>query len=274
MFNICLGSANFYNNYGIDNVRINNLEKILKFSSLNGIHLIDYSILYGKPSKKYIKILKDLNFKLCLKLPIKTKGYCFNYILDELLQTWDIEINSITIHDPWNIEDEENRQISEKFSSLKKIYPNIDFGISIYRKNDLKYFHSNSLFSMVQLPYSPLSTELYRFCKKIKDKNLNIQIRSIFLQGILLKKKLPTSIKNYKLLQMHKLWLEFLKENSYNALEYCINVAKLSNANDIIIGVNNLDQFKQIIHLFNRDIEEVKLPNFFFDHEILDPRIW
>ena len=61
---------------------------------------------------------------------------------------------------------------------------------------------------------------------------------------------------------MHKLWLEFLKENSYNALEYCINVAKLSNANDIIIGVNNLDQFKQIIHLFNRDIER-KLPTSF-----------
>ena len=68
---------------------------------------------------------------------------------------------------------------------------------------------------------------------------------------------------------MHKLWLKFLKENSYDALDYCIKVAKLSNANDIIIGINNLDQFKQIIYLFKREMEEVKLPNFFFDQEIL-----
>ena len=76
MLNICLGSANFYNNYGIDNTKVNNLEKILKFSIQNRIDTIDYSILYGKPSKEFFNILKVLNFKLCLKLPVKKKGYC------------------------------------------------------------------------------------------------------------------------------------------------------------------------------------------------------
>ena len=57
--------------------------------------------------------------------------------------------------DPWNSNDEKNEQISNKFL-FKKMYPNIDFGLSIYGKDDLKYFYSNNLFTKLQLPYSPL----------------------------------------------------------------------------------------------------------------------
>ena len=169
-----MGSANFYNNYGIDNTKVNNLEKILKFSIQNRIDTIDYSILYGKPSKEFFNNLKDLNFKLFLNLPLKKRGYCFNNVLDDFLQTWDIKINSITIHDPWNINDEKNEQISNKFISLKKCILILILD-SIYGKDDLKYFYSNNLFTKLQLPYSPLSIELYRFCKKIiiKFKNSN-----------------------------------------------------------------------------------------------------
>ena len=96
------------------------------------------------------------------------------------------------------------------------------FGLSIYDQKDLFYFLDDNLFNSLQLPYNPFSYEILNYCKKKYTTSINFQIRSIFLQGILLKKKLPNSIKNTNLVTAHNNWLKFLSKYSYKSLNYCI----------------------------------------------------
>ena len=74
------------------------------------------------------------------------------------------------------------------------------------------------------------------------------------MQGLLLiknKSRIPKKLKNTRFLEN---WHMFLKKNKIDPLEGCIQFIKLRKEfNVVIIGVDNLDQFKQIIKFFNED---------------------
>ena len=271
---ICLGSANFFNKYGIDHIKVKNFFEALSFSKENSIDKIDYSILYGMPSVKQKKIIDELNFKISLKLPISYEGKFFTELLEENLEFWGTNVENIYLHDPWNLNRENFDKIKNYIYLNKKQFNKKKFGLSIYDQKDLFYFLDDNLFNSLQLPYNPFSYDILNYCKKKYTTQIKFQIRSIFLQGILLKKKLPNSIKNTNLVKAHNNWLKFLSKYSYKSLNYCIIFAQQAKADEVVIGFNNLTQLKDIISIFQVKKNNFVFPDFIVNDKVSDPRYW
>ena len=88
--------------------------------------------------------------------------------------------------------------------------------------------------------------------KILKRKRIKIQIRSIFLQGLLVEYNKENLIKKSFRIKFKNLD-EFLIKNKINALEACIMFVKNYNFySDIIIGVDNFNHLKEIILYFNK----------------------
>ena len=225
MPDICIGTANFFNKYGISDTKLENFFEVLSYAKKHSIKKIDYSVLYGRPTLSQKKILKRLDFKISLKLPIYHNGKFFNNLAFDNIEFWEGKIESISVHDPWNLDFETYNEIAKTAKKIKNKY-SISFGFSIYKEEDLKFFFKTKEFDFLQLPHNPLNSILLDHLKKKDKRNLKVQIRSIFLQGLLLSSKIPNSITNSKLIKAHSNWVHFLNNNSYDGLSYCIEYAK------------------------------------------------
>ena len=281
---ISLGTANLNNNYGLNRKKIQfsskEIKKILKLSAENKIKNIDTAIRYRGVEKKLGKF--NLNkFKISTKLsPISLK--CKNIekkIFTEIehsikkLNVKNIEI--IFLHDSNElIYGKRKFKIYDSLIKVKKKGLIKKIGVSVYSLVDLKKVLDNFKIDVVQVPYSLIDRRFEKTFSLLKKKKINIQVRSIFLQGLLLYnyKNLPKYFFKFKELKKLDKWI---KKYSISRLEAAISFVKQSKFIDsFVVGFNNFNQLKEIIRLFSKNNN--KFPtNLFSDNiKLIDPRKW
>ena len=129
--------------------------------------------------------------------------------------------------------------------------------MSVYTKKELDFIIKNFNIDIVNLPISVANQE---FCEKnyllkLKKKNIEIHVRSIFLQGLLLSsyKSLPNKFKKNKFFLQ---WYKWLKKYNYEPLEVCLAFVKnIKNIDKIVIGIDSLEQLKSIVSAFKKSIK-------------------
>ena len=86
---------------------------------------------------------------------------------------------------------------------------------------------NNFKIDIVNIPISVANQEFYekKYLSKIKKKKIEIQARSIFLQGLLLLEynQLPTKFKNNKFFLD---WFKWVKINNYNSIDIALGFIK------------------------------------------------
>ena len=125
---------------------------------------------------------------------------------------------------------------------------------------------------MIQLPYNFVDRRAEVYFSKLKDKNIEIQVRSIFLQGSLL-----TKVSTNKKLSLIFEKFNRLSQNKHiNRLRYILSFILRSRYIDkIIIGIRDLKEFKQInnINFFYNCVNALnKLKS--CDQIIINPLEW
>ncbi len=114
------------------------------------------------------------------------------------------------------------------------------------------------------------------YLKKLKEKNIEIHARSIFLQGLLIKQpeQLPQFFNPIKTLlnNYHKK----LKAKNISPVEASLNFIKNINEIDyILIGINNNNQLLENIQAYNKNIETIDFKQFSCtDENIINPTKW
>jgi len=193
---IIAGFAQSDSEYGLSKNKnfysvVNNLDNF-------GINKIDTSPKY-KNSYKYVsKIEKLSNFKITTKLgdincQLKDIKKTVNEKINQILKKNSIKkIDTLLIHDPllpldgarWN-------EIYKSLKNLKKKKIIDKIGVSVYTvqetKNILKVFKPE----VIQFPINVFNQEFLQdnFIYKLKKEKIILVARSIFLQGVLVKKK-------------------------------------------------------------------------------------
>ena len=104
--------------------------------------------------------------------------------------------------------------------------------------------------------------------------NIEIQARSIFLQGLLVNKKIYKKVFFRKWRGFFYKWFRDMKEKKISPIDYCLNDLLNYDFDKIIIGVNNHDNLKEIL-----DFKLYKEKNNLVDLKInslklIDPRNW
>lgn len=281
---LILGTANFNFNYGInrDNQKFSNnaIKKILDFCLQNNILNIDTASKYRGVEKKLGNFnLKRFNISTKLDLLPKNSKNIESYIFSKIkksIKNLNIDkIENYFLHNPNDlIKLKYKKKIYQTLVKAKKIGLINNIGISVYDIEELNEIIKRYNIDVVQLPYSLFDRRFEKMIYKLKKKNINVQIRSIFLQGLLLYQlsELPKKFLRFKEFLKFNAWL---KKNKTSQIEASINfVKKHKFIDNFIFGFNNIEQLRQICKLFKKNSYSFPKKIFSNNVQLIDPRKW
>jgi len=279
---LVIGTAQFGMPYGINKKEVNlkDIDNILKFAKKNKINHLDTAPSYQKALKKLSMFsLKEWN--IISKIPSMPKNIndikgWVNKTFFNTLNTLQIQkINTILIHDENDIF---NRKSGDEFfrslNELKKDGLIKNIGCSIYTPNKLVKILERYSFDVIQCPYNIfdkriLSPELVEILNK---KKVKLHLRSIFLQGLLLKKKnLPQKFRKNRILKKFNIWV---KETKCENISACLGSISKIKFDKLIVGVDNIGQLKEIIKNLKNPIKNQPSFKINENSKLIDPRKW
>ncbi|HEY9206266.1 MAG TPA: aldo/keto reductase [Candidatus Methanoperedens sp.] len=282
MNKIALGTVQFGMDYGISNKRgkipKDEVFEILNKASENGIDTLDTAYLYGESETvigEFIKIYNN-KFKLITKSP--------NCKVEQIEDLFDVSLKKLNINKIYGYlihnfqhykKDQKIWNILEKLKTENKIQK---IGFSLYYPSELEYLLKKKLeIDIIQVPYSIFDQRFEPFFKDLQNRNVEIHVRSVFLQGLVFKN--PDELDSY----FSKIKEKMLRLNSVSIKHnipigaLCLDFVILNDAIDkVVVGVESIENFKEnisslnyltdvgsILHelsLFKEDDENIILP--------------
>jgi aryl-alcohol dehydrogenase-like predicted oxidoreductase len=283
---LALGTAQFGMEYGIANHsgRINDsdIKTLLKLALESAVDVLDTAIAYGE-SETCLGNAGVGGFRVVTKLPALPAN-CQN------IQKW--------VHE----------QVEASLDRLK-----IDhlYGLLLHHSNDLLSVHGPELYKAMQSVqgcghahkigvsiYSPVYlnelTELYRldlvqaplnifdqrllstgWLRRLKDLNVEVHTRSVFLQGLLLmgEKSIPPYFSKWN--DQFSNWYQYLERNNISSIKACLGFPlSLKEVDLVVVGVDDKSQLLEILSYKNKfsshDFSEFASN----DEQLINPSLW
>ena len=281
---VIIGSANFSNKYGISNYKISSiqeLKRIISYCKKNGINCIDDAISYGNIDSVFKKIdTKNLNFITKIKLPknyklIKNLKLYFLDIIRESLKILGKKKYSCLLAHEVSSNKKKNILILDVLNFIKKKKLTNKIGISAYNPKEVYSMLNLTKLDVVQVPINIFDRRLINseLINLLIKKKIEIQARSIFLQGALIAKKTPLKLKKYD--SSFKDWQKWCFKRKLNKVKACIHfIKKLNKISSVVIGINDIKQLREIIKFLKEKTIDISYDNILKNNDILDPRKW
>lgn len=297
---IILGGAQLGLKYGMlqKKISIKNIESIIETALKNNINSIDTAHNYGDSEKNIGNLInkyKNSQIHIISKLKVFKKNYSTSNLKKEVIESIQNTLNNLEIKfiDTLLIHEMSNMNINNGFIwkylisiKNKKIFKNL--GVSVQNKKELLIALSIKDISVIQLPFNIIDNRwddvINQIIKAKKKRDLEIHVRSVFLQGLLLninnKAWNKTKFKNYKLI---KRWLndktKLFKRKS--VVDLCLSYVQSQDWIDkIIMGVDSKDHLINNIKLFNlkslslSEINDINLSRPKVNNTLLNPSKW
>lgn len=274
-----LGTVQFGLKYGINNLRgqipSKEVFEILDYATEVGINTLDTAYTYDESEDvigEYIS-KSDKQFNIISKLPSKT-DMTISVAIDRSLKKLHIKkLYGYLIHDFNKFRD--NPQLISALIKIKNEGLIQKIGFSLYYPIELDTLLKEKVkFDMVQLPYNVFDQRFAPYFTILKEKNIEIHIRSVFLQGLVFKK--PINLPKYFLpIRKHLEDLNKLADGlNVSISSLCLNFVLNNEFMDkVIIGVDSINNLKENLENLN-DAEKVKrVMNRFFNLSFKDEKI-
>lgn len=258
MNKIVLGTVQFGLNYGLNNSegKISELEieKILKYALKKNIKALDTASAYGD-SESVIGLLRQKHedfklFEITTKFKYSKTKTLDHHIASSKKNLKIKKLNTVLIHSYY---DYINFNLKEKSPEINKI------GVSVYTNEEIEKIINDKIIECIQVPFNLLDNEYRRgkILRKVKNKGIEVQVRSVFLQGLFFmnNENIPLNLSNLKpeLNILRSLALENNLSMSQMALGYVLSKPYIDK---VLIGVDSLDQLKSNIEVSNLILEK------------------
>ena len=254
--NFFLGTAQLVNAYGSIKLKgSKNKKKIFEFLDYaleNGINKFDTAESYNCEDiiGEFINSNKKSLIKVATKIPTLPKKKATDKIefikqsLNSIQKRLKTNIYTLFLHD-----ENDASFFFKNISQLKKIKKEFGLkhlGLSLYTLKNLVQINRCNEKCAIQFPFNFANDEILK--KKINNKHI-IFARSIFLQGILLNKKIKKKLPK-KIHILHQKYFKEIEKRQVNPLNLCINHAVNQNKiKYILIGCDNVNQLKKILNI-------------------------
>ena len=285
MNKIVIGTANFGKIYGIQNRKLPKKiinSKILKILLRSKIKFLDTAFEYDNKLFKSSN-LKKLKIITKVKLPKKNIDFYvknFENILISKIKLLGINyFDYLLIHDSNDLKIKNGQILLNKILNLKKKKYIKKVGASIYEPKELPTVYKNFVPDLIQAPLNLFDQRIINsnFFNLIKKNNTKLQVRSIFLQGMLLKDidELKKMNLNKKLVDKISIFDQWCKKKKISRLEACVSFVKsIKNIKFITIGFNSDIELKQILKSF-KSKKKIYYKQFNdIEKKLIDPRKW
>lgn len=260
---IVLGTAQFGFNYGVVNhsgqVYSGTASDILNAAKLLGIDTLDTAISYGE-SEKVLGIIGVLEFKVISKLPYLSGGsknlqeLIINEVEKSLSRLNVQSLYALLLHDSAMWKGELGYQIRSCLMKLKSLGKIKKIGISIYSPSELECINFIKDIDIIQAPFNLIDRRLVKsgWLNKLHSMGIEVHVRSVFLQGLLLQpmSDIPDKFMQWK--SMWQKWHNWLIENKeISPLNACMTFVKsFAKIDKIIVGVLTVKQLHEIVNAY------------------------
>jgi aryl-alcohol dehydrogenase-like predicted oxidoreductase len=256
---LILGTAQLGLNYGISNQKgqpsIDQARLLLQSAKDLGINLLDTAFAYGN-SEQIIGDIQINELEVISKMPDLSNLYqsknsenLSQYIDNSLKNTKQKKLHAYLLHTVDNL-DYGGLSIWNKMLEFKDLGLTKKIGYSLYRPAQLDLYFDRFKPDVVQIPMNIIDRQFLKsgWLKKLKDHGVEIHVRSVFLQGLLLM-DLNSQLKRFPTYEkVWKLFSDELKNSNSSALTYCLSFVKgIEEVDEIVVGVNSKDELQEIM---------------------------
>ena len=284
---LALGTVQFGLPYGIANtggqVAEENAKEILKCAEEAGVNTLDTAISYGD-SEQCLGNIGVKGWRIITKLtamPIECSSveeWVNKQIASSFCRLGVKCVTGLMLHRPDQLLGPNGQELWQVMQCLKDEGAVGKVGYSIYSPNELDLLWNRYHPDIIQAPYNVFDQRLKKtgWLKKLHDHGVEIHLRSIFLQGLLLMsaQKRPAKF-NY----WHEIWEQWdhwLQKNQLNALEGCLMpIMSEVMADCFVVGVDSVKHLNQILNIVkrNRDLAMPQI-NCPYDSDLINPSKW
>ena len=259
MSKIALGTAQFGLPYGISNVNgqveRTEIDQILKHARTAGITMLDTAIAYGN-SEENIGATDSEGFKVVTKLPPLTGAetsvsqWVRSQIENSLTKLKCNSVYGLLLHNPADLLGVYGDELYASLTLLKAEGLVEKIGISIYTPTELDSLIPTYMPDIVQAPLNVFDRllETSGWLSRLSKMNVEIHIRSVFLQGLLIQKP------NERPANFEKWNQEFAKFDSWtesrqvSPLASCLgHVLSYPEISKVLVGVTSTNELAEII---------------------------
>lgn len=283
---IALGTAQFGSNYGVANksgkINYKEAKKILNLAKKNKINTIDTAINY-LDSEKILGKIGVSKFNIVTKLPaipkknVNIEKWIRNELHKSLKRLRIKRIYALLLHNPEDILRKDSNKIIDILIKIKKETLIKKIGVSIYDFNNLNHIKKIANIDIVQCPLNILDRRLINngWINKLYKKKIEIHVRSIFLQGLLLLNINNIPKKFIRWNYIFKRLNDWQIKNKINRYELCINyIIKFKKISKIIVGIDNFTQAKKLFKYIKKR-PKYNFPNIqSLDQNLINPSKW
>ena len=279
MNKLALGTVQFGLDYGIFNIggqlALEEARKVLKLAKEYDIDTLDTASGYGN-SEKVLGMIGVNDFQIVTKTTSLELG------VDKVLQSFyqsltDLNATSVDgllIH---NIDDTKDKQFATLYKELDKLKQDKlinKIGFSTYTPDQVDFLLDNFDFDLIQVPFNVFDTRLIdggQF-QILRNKQIEIHARSVFLQGLLLNFK-KLGIYFSKWTGQFNNYQEIVQDSELSLLEYALSFVLNTKEIDVtLVGVSNSSQLTEIIKASNLNLD---LKAYGIDDiNLLNPSLW
>ncbi len=279
---IALGTAQWGLDYGIANTNgmpsDDELKEIISTANKAGINMFDTAVQYGNAEKR-------LGEFSTTKSNIVTKIGSFsdiNSLKEQLKNSFKNfqreNIYGCLFHNC--IELKENKYLWEELLAYKKADKINKIGYSVYEPSELFALLELGLVpDIVQVPYSILDRKFEPYFKLLKEKGVEIHVRSVYLQGLYFKNPNQLSGKLLMLQPVLKEIQNLCEKNKFRISQFCLDFIKQNlNIDYAVIGIESQKQLQEINHFKHNEINWKNIlksiDKYSLEEELLNPVNW
>jgi aryl-alcohol dehydrogenase-like predicted oxidoreductase len=282
---LILGTAQLGLNYGISNKEgqpsIDQAREILDTAYNSGIRILDTASAYGD-AEKVVGELNQNRFEIISKLPDLSKiefsedySEVSVFLQRTLENTQQQQLCAYLLHSIDNLKINGD-VLWKKMQDLKEQGLAKKIGYSLYSPKQLDLYFDQYKPDIVQIPMNILDREFQKtgWLEKIKNNGVEIHVRSVFLQGLLLMGYENQLLK----FPLYKNTWELLKKELDNcnvsAIDYCLGfINAVYEIDEIVVGANSAVELKEIMSSKSK-LNSVPIELASSDEQLIYPFNW
>ena len=291
---IGLGTVQFGLDYGISNSQGSTPESevadILEYAWQNGITILDTASGYGN-SEEVLGRTSPANssFDIITKTPAFPENTIDKTDAEKLIDTFRVSLNRLRqsaiyglhFHNSGDLMKDGSQHLWEAVQSLKEDGLINKIGVSVYSPREIDILLNKYPLDLIQLPLNVFDQRMSQegYLKHLKELEIEIHCRSVFLQGLLLMTpdKLPDYFNSIRNMMFQ--YCEVLQDQDISPLDAAMKfVSQQPEIDCVIVGVNNRSHLTEILNV-TKNIDRltpcIDFSTYSINEEaIINPSLW
>jgi aryl-alcohol dehydrogenase-like predicted oxidoreductase len=270
--------------YGIANtdgqVSVDAAAAILADARRLGVATLDTAIDYGE-SEARLGSIGVRDWAVNSKLPAipescpDVDAWVVDQVAGSLARLRVERLNALLLHRPQQLLGPRGAALYRALAALKARGWVARIGVSVYAPAELEALCGRFRLDVVQAPLNVIDRSLVTsgWVERLQAAGIEVQVRSIFLQGLLLMQQRPAYFDRWE--PLWRRWGDWLERSALTPLEACLgHVASVRGLDRIVIGVDSRAQLAQIAAALRTRVAEAPPELASDDPALIHPAQW